>query len=155
MYMGFFSFQILRDRFDTAQGHRRLQAEGGHGWSGQQDQPIQEGMPQHLRMGDQGSSAAGGRLHQRQHTERECFWTDFPCSFSAFRFCYGRRRCFLRMSYVFPFCVYVFGCVCVCVWVNISVYLRVKLREGAHRNAEGGFLVVPPKIGNLFSSCLF
>lgn len=44
--------QILRNRLDSTQGHRRVETASGHVPSGAFGQKIQSGMSQHLRLGN-------------------------------------------------------------------------------------------------------
>lgn len=67
------SLQVLRNRFDQAACHWRLQAAGGHQWRGEQDRRLQARVSVHLRVGDQGPVAVRRGVQQRQHTEREYF----------------------------------------------------------------------------------
>ncbi|GIY21094.1 hypothetical protein CDAR_42371 [Caerostris darwini] len=57
--------QVLRDRLHPSPGHRRQQAASGHPRRRGQDRPVQEGVPLHLRVGDQGQVALRRRMYKR------------------------------------------------------------------------------------------
>ncbi|CAB0043143.1 unnamed protein product [Trichogramma brassicae] len=61
--------QVLRDGLDKAPSYRWQQAPSGHRRGRQQDLALQKRVSVDIRLGDQRSSAARGRLLQRQHTE--------------------------------------------------------------------------------------
>ena len=54
-----FGLQVLRNGFDQTGRHRRFEAEGGHTEGGRRHLYIQEGEPDDVRMGDQGSVTVG------------------------------------------------------------------------------------------------
>ena len=54
-----FGLQVLRNGFDQTWRHRRFEAEGGHTEGGRRHLYIQEGEPDDVRMGDQGSVTVG------------------------------------------------------------------------------------------------
>lgn len=63
--------QVLRDRHHQAPRHRRFEAPRGHPGRRGQDKRVQEGVSEHLRLGDQGQAAVGRMLHERQRAKRE------------------------------------------------------------------------------------
>lgn len=62
--------QVLRDRQLQGWGDRRQQAQGGDGAGRGRHRQLQEGEPDHVRMGDQGPAAGGGHLQPGQRTFR-------------------------------------------------------------------------------------
>lgn len=76
----FFFFQILRDRLDKTTSDRGQQTPRGYDTGRQQNSRLQKRMPVDLCVGNQRSVAAGRRMQQRQHSQREFFFFFKSCN---------------------------------------------------------------------------
>ena len=65
-----YRFKVLRDGQLQGGGDRGVEAEGGHADGGGHHLQVQEGEPDHVRLGDPGQAAHRGSLHPGERPQR-------------------------------------------------------------------------------------